>query len=64
MNTPEFIDRVRQMREAQRNYFNTRSPASLNQAKALEKLVDGALREMSGGPTLFFNPDLTRGGRS
>ncbi|HEY1190445.1 MAG TPA: hypothetical protein VGE74_22620 [Gemmata sp.] len=51
----EFIVLVRQMREAQRDYFKTRSGAALSKSKELERKVDVALRAVaeSEKPNLF-----------
>lgn len=37
---------VKKMREAQRNYFRSRSPYLLKEAKALEMRVDAELRKL------------------
>ena len=50
MTSAEFYSLVREMRNAQREYFRTRSKDSLMKSKALEKQVDEAL---SGQRTLF-----------
>ena len=50
MTSAEFYSLVREMRNAQREYFRTRSNDSLMKSKALEKRVDEAL---SGQRTLF-----------
>lgn len=52
---PEFIALVRSMRQAQRNYFKTRSSEALNRSKDLERKVDAALRAASEAekPNLF-----------
>ncbi len=46
----EFYLLVKEMREAQKEYFRTRSKESLIKSKTLEKRVDEAL---SGQATLF-----------
>ena len=52
-----FRDLVRRMRDAQREYFKTRSHSSLERAKALEREVDKELRNDATAetqqPTLF-----------
>ena len=53
-----FVSLVRKMREAQREYFRTRSKDSLMKSKTLEKQVDEAL---SGQATLF---DGLKGGEA
>ena len=45
MNTDLFIQIVRQMRVAQRNYFRTRHPGYLDLSRKLEKEVDKMLSE-------------------
>lgn len=40
MNAREFFDLVREMREAQRSYFRTRSKDLLEKSKQLEREVD------------------------
>jgi hypothetical protein len=44
-----FLAMVEDMREAQRSYFATRAPSSLNKAKQLEKHIDSVLKEMLTG---------------
>ena len=44
MNYNEFRNYVAQMREAQKEYFKTRSQLVLQRAKMLEKLVDAELQ--------------------
>lgn len=58
MTSAEFNSLVREMRNAQREYFRTRSKESLMKSKALEKRVDEAL---SGQATLF---DGLKGGEA
>ena len=53
-----FVSLVRKMREAQREYFRTRSKNSLMKSKVLEKQVDEAL---SGQATFF---DTMKGGEA
>ena len=50
MTSAEVYSLVREMRNAQREYFRTRSKESLMKSKTLEKQVDEAL---SGQATLF-----------
>ena len=45
----EIITAVKAMREAQKEYFRTRSHDSLRKSKALEKRVDDMIEE-------YFNP--------
>ena len=42
-----------QVREAQRQYFRTRTPAALEASKALEKRFDQACKETLEQPGLF-----------
>ena len=49
MNEREIITAVKLMREAQKEYFRTRSHESLRKSKALEKRVDDMIEE-------YFNP--------
>lgn len=52
---PEFVALVRSMREAQRDYFKTRSGEALSRSKELERKVDAALRAAAEAekPNLF-----------
>lgn len=43
MTTGEFVDKVSAMREAQKEYFKSRSPKALQRSKQLEKEVDSIL---------------------
>lgn len=45
-NNKPFFDLVSKMRQAQKEYFRTRSASVLNEAKRLEKQVDDALSNM------------------
>ena len=38
MKPKEFFDKVSELREAQKEYFKTRSSAALNRSKALERV--------------------------
>lgn len=42
----KFVDLVRQMRQTQRTYFDTRDRELLDRSKSLERQVDRALLEM------------------
>jgi hypothetical protein len=44
---------VNEMRQAQREYFRTRSPAAMDRARQLETRVDRAVREILDQPSLF-----------
>lgn len=46
MNHREFFDKVSEMREAQSEYFRTRSGAALNRSKALEREVDNEIQRV------------------
>ena len=58
MISVEFYSLVKEMREAQKEYFRTRSKDSLIKSKSLEKRVDEVL---SGQGTLF---DSKKGGEA
>ena len=45
MTVGDFINIVKEMRKAQKEYFRTRSQASLTKSKELEKTVDKLLAE-------------------
>lgn len=45
MNTEKFINVVRRMREAQREYFKTRNKIMQFRAMSLEKIVDEMIQE-------------------
>lgn len=53
MDARELAKLVNEMRQAQAEYFRTRSPAALERSKALEKRVDAAVRDILEQPTLF-----------
>lgn len=46
MKTSDFVELVRQMRLAQKEYFKTRSRDVLIKSKCLEKRIDEALKEV------------------
>ncbi len=50
----EFAELVKQMRTAQRAYFQTRSTNWLENARDLEKKVDEALRELDSRQVDLF----------
>lgn len=52
MDNKEFIELVRQMRNAQKEYFRTRDKRILACSKELERRVDKAIEE-SNEPQLF-----------
>ena len=47
MNVKDFVLKVKMMREAQKNYFATRSREWLTESKRLEKEVDKGLLEIA-----------------
>lgn len=47
MNAREFYNIVVKMRQAQRDYFRTRSQRSLNESKQFEKLVDAEIERVT-----------------
>jgi hypothetical protein len=53
MNVKEIAELGAAMREAQKEYFRTRSEAALAKSKELEKRFDLAVREILTQPTLF-----------
>jgi hypothetical protein len=55
MNTLEFVALVREMRDAQKEFFKRRLPVDLARAKAAERDVDAALNL---GVTLFATETL------
>lgn len=46
MTTIEFVDKVRTMRDAQKEYFKTRSRSVLEKCKQLEREVDAELSRL------------------
>lgn len=57
MNAKEFFDLVSKMRSAQRDFFKTRAPGSLQESKRLERLVDAEIervRKIKSEPQLNF----------
>lgn len=53
----EFIELVRQMREAQKEYFRTRDKQVLQRSKALEKRVDAFIAEYDNKPKGLFDTE-------
>lgn len=47
MNAKEFFNLVMRMREAQKEYFKTRSSLDLRQAKTLEKEIDAEIERVN-----------------
>lgn len=58
MTYAQFVEKVSEMRTAQKSYFRTRSSAFLDKSKRLEREVDKAVES-------FFDPqgDLFEGGK-
>lgn len=57
MNAKEFFDLVSDMRKAQRDFFKTKAPGSLQESKRLERLVDAEIdrvRKITTEPQLNF----------
>ena len=50
----EFIELVRQMRAAQKEYFKTRSKDVLNRSKELERKVDAELQSINNTQQTLF----------
>ena len=48
---------VADMRNAQREYFRTKSSAALGMSKALERRVDRAVEDVLRQPSLFPDPE-------
>lgn len=67
MDKRQFFDKVAAMREAQREYFRTRSRSSLEKSKGLEREIDTEIQRVYaiiGAPpaipperSLFDNPE-------
>jgi hypothetical protein len=50
----EFIELVREMRNAQKEYFKTRSKDVLNRSKELERKVDAELQSINNTQQTLF----------
>jgi hypothetical protein len=50
----EFIELVREMRNAQKEYFKTRSKDALNRSKELERKVDNYLQSINNTQQTLF----------
>lgn len=46
MNAKDFFDKVAEMRDAQRRFYNTRSYPAMQRAKALEKEIDAEIKRV------------------
>jgi hypothetical protein len=55
MNTMDFVTKVREMRQAQKDYFKNRLKSDLVKSKSLEREVDQALEE---GVTVYATATL------
>lgn len=47
MDAKEFFKKVSQMREAQKNYFKTRSSRYLSESRSLEKEIDTEIERVN-----------------
>jgi hypothetical protein len=54
LNVMEFIELVREMRAAQKEYFKKRSKDVLNRSKELERKVDAELQSINDKQTSLF----------
>lgn len=61
MTLDQFARLVADMREAQREYFRTRSSTALDRSKRLERQVDQAIKDHADGPSLFDRSESTDG---
>lgn len=62
MNAQQFFQLVASMREAQREYFKTRSRSSLERSKALERRVDDEIKRVTAiRPDAAPSPPKTPG---
>jgi hypothetical protein len=50
----EFIELVREMRNAQKEYFKTRTKDALNRSKELERKVDAELQSINNTQQTLF----------
>ena len=57
----EFFTAVEKMRTAQREYFRTRTPSSLNAAKRREAEVDACIEERRAERARQLQPKLMQG---
>lgn len=58
MDSKAFFEKVKRMREAQRKYFQHRSPTYLNESKKLEKEIDDEIKRVDSIITERNNPKL------
>lgn len=61
MNAKQFFETVEKMREAQKNYFRTRSQLYLKESKQYEKEIDNEIKRVNAtleernNPRINFN---------
>ncbi len=58
MKPRDFFDAVARMREKQKEYFRTRTSASLSESKRLEKVVDDEIKRVENIIYKQQNPGL------
>lgn len=58
MDSKAFFEKVKRMREAQRKYFQHRSPTYLNESKKLEKEIDDEIKRVETILHQRNNPQL------
>jgi len=61
MTVDDFADLVSKMRTTQKEFFRTRSPTTMSEAKALERKVDQALEEREERKAGKAQPGLFEG---
>ena len=58
MNAKQFFETVEKMREAQKNYFRTRSQLYLKESKQYEKEIDNEIKRANATLAKRNNPKL------
>ena len=58
MDAKTFFEKVKRMREAQKNYLKLRSPHYLNESKRLEKEIDDEIKRVDSIIEEYNNPKL------
>lgn len=58
MNAKQFFETVVKMREAQKDYFRTRSQIYLTQSKQLEREIDNEIKRVNATLAKRNNPKL------
>ena len=58
MSPKEFFDKVSRMREAQKEYFRTRSGRALSDSKRLEKEIDDEIERVNKVMEAKNNPKM------